>query len=105
MLREMLEDMRQKVVEAPNGRAAFDLLVSGGDVAVRLILLDLRMPVMNGWDFLDRLGKHPRLSDIPVVVASAVAALAEPHPSVVGWLQAPYAPAQLRELVQLHVPG
>ncbi|HKY36751.1 MAG TPA: response regulator [Polyangiaceae bacterium] len=101
--REMLEDMGQTVLEAPNGRAALDFLVADRDVDVSLILLDLQMPVMNGWDFLDLLRHYTRLSAIPVVVISAFASLGKSHPSVVAWLRAPYPVSQLRELVQVHV--
>ncbi|HEX7623858.1 MAG TPA: response regulator [Anaeromyxobacteraceae bacterium] len=36
-----------------------------------LIILDLMMPVMNGWKFLEAQRRHPRLASIPVIVASA----------------------------------
>jgi CheY-like chemotaxis protein len=36
-----------------------------------VILLDLMMPGLNGWQFLDRLRSHPPLGEIPVVVMSA----------------------------------
>jgi CheY-like chemotaxis protein len=37
-----------------------------------LILLDLRMPVMNGWVFRDQQRQDPRLSSIPVILISGV---------------------------------
>jgi len=36
-----------------------------------LILLDLMMPVMNGWEFLDAIGENTALASIPVVVITA----------------------------------
>jgi CheY-like chemotaxis protein len=36
-----------------------------------MILLDLMMPEMNGWDFLSFKGTDPRLAAIPVVVMTA----------------------------------
>ncbi len=42
-----------------------------------LILLDLTMPVMNGWQFRAEQRQDPRLSGIPVVVLSAGSNLAE----------------------------
>ena len=100
----MLEELGQTVVEAANGRAALDFLASDSEADVPLILLDLRMPVMDGWAFLDRIRNSAQLARIPVVVVSAVGNLREPHPSVVAWLQPPYPIAELRELVQVHVP-
>ena len=36
-----------------------------------LILLDLMMPVMNGWEFAEALGEDDRLATIPIVVVTA----------------------------------
>jgi CheY-like chemotaxis protein len=52
-----------------NGRAALDFLRDGGDP--RLILLDLMMPEMNGWQFREEQLKDARLREIPVVVMTA----------------------------------
>ena len=58
-----------------NGRVALDFLREGGDP--RLILLDLMMPEMNGWQFREEQLKDARLRDIPVVVMTASRALEE----------------------------
>jgi CheY-like chemotaxis protein len=52
-----------------NGRRALEFLREGGDP--RLILLDLMMPEMNGWQFREEQLKDARLRDIPVVVMTA----------------------------------
>lgn len=52
-----------------NGREALDYLHGAGPP--RLILLDLRMPVMDGWEFMDAVGKDQSLAAIPVVLLSA----------------------------------
>jgi CheY-like chemotaxis protein len=36
-----------------------------------VILLDLMMPVMNGWQFRTAQQRHPDLADIPVVIVTA----------------------------------
>jgi CheY-like chemotaxis protein len=73
-LREMMEQMLHlegfATLTAPNGQAALDLLHSGA--AVKVILLDLMMPVMDGWEFRRRQRADPRLARIPVVVMSAL---------------------------------
>ncbi len=56
------------VVEADNGREALTYLEGGG--AASVIVLDLRMPVMDGWTFRKQQRAHPTLSAIPVVVLS-----------------------------------
>jgi CheY-like chemotaxis protein len=76
------EDIRESVVEvlrmegfrvesAENGQAALDII---GKLERPLILLDMMMPVMNGWEFLEVRKSNPALSECPVVVVSAVPA-------------------------------
>jgi len=53
----------------PNGRAALELLHAG--VRPRLILLDLTMPEMSGWQFREHQLRHEALRGIPVIVMTA----------------------------------
>ena len=55
-------------VTAANGLEALKYLRGGGGAAV--IVLDLRMPVMDGWTFRREQLRDPRLAQIPVVVLS-----------------------------------
>jgi len=57
------------VVEAENGREALDCLRRDGG-GFDLILLDIVMPVMNGYEFLAEVKKDPALSAIPVIVTT-----------------------------------
>ncbi len=52
-----------------NGRAALEFLRQGG--RPELILLDLMMPEMNGWQFREEQLKDAALREIPVVVMTA----------------------------------
>jgi CheY-like chemotaxis protein len=70
MMAVALELGGHKVMSASNGRAALELLSESQRPAV--IVLDLMMPVMNGWELSRVLSADPRLADIPVVVVSAV---------------------------------
>jgi two-component system chemotaxis response regulator CheY len=54
---------------AADGREALSWLHAHG--TPRLILLDLMMPVMDGWQVLDQLRKDERLARVPVVVITA----------------------------------
>src|SRR4051794_20026068 len=65
-LAELLEGTGYGVACAANGRQALDYLRTGG--LPGLILLDVRMPVMNGWKLLKVLEADPALRRIPVVV-------------------------------------
>src|SRR5215212_3543135 len=58
-------------VPAANGEEALAYLRAGGDASV--ILLDLRMPVMDGWAFRREQRGDPALAQIPIVVISGVA--------------------------------
>ena len=66
MLVEILTD-KYSVLEAENGQEALDVLQQHGD-RIALILLDVMMPVMDGFTFLDRVKVDEDLSLIPVIV-------------------------------------
>jgi CheY-like chemotaxis protein len=68
-LSEFLERKGYSVIEAQNGWEALDDLRNGA--AVSLVLLDLSMPVMDGWEFLKRQNDDPAIADIPVVALTA----------------------------------
>jgi CheY-like chemotaxis protein len=68
-LRELLESEDFGVVLVDEGREALRLLHAGLEPAV--ILLDLMMPGMDGWDFRHVQRRDPVLKDIPVVVITA----------------------------------
>ena len=56
------------VSEAANGQEALDVMA---DLQPRLILLDLMMPVMDGFDFLAKLRAQPEWQQVPVIVITA----------------------------------
>ena len=59
-----------EVVEAADGMKALEVVRS---TPVDLILLDIRMPMMDGYELADRLQADPATADIPIVVSSVVA--------------------------------
>jgi CheY-like chemotaxis protein len=62
----------------------------------RLILLDLRMPVMNGWQFLERRRKSATLARIPVAVVTAEPTGTPLEPDVQALLRKPIGEEELR---------
>ena len=66
MLSEILSGEYQ-VLEAENGQEALDILKQKKD-SISLILLDVMMPVMDGYTFLDRVKADPELALVPVIV-------------------------------------
>jgi CheY-like chemotaxis protein len=67
-LSEVLEYAGYSTTCAHNGKEALDLLRITPSPA--MILLDLHLPVMNGWQFLDHKRNDPALVKLPVVVIS-----------------------------------
>jgi CheY-like chemotaxis protein len=71
-LEELLEEQGYVVRTAEHGVAALRYLER--NPPPRLVLLDLLMPVMDGWRLRERMLENPKLATVPVVVLSAVAA-------------------------------
>jgi CheY-like chemotaxis protein len=68
-LSEALSEEGFEVATAANGREALQMLRRG--LRPSVIILDLMMPVMDGWDFRQEQLRDPALKDLPVVVATA----------------------------------
>jgi CheY-like chemotaxis protein len=66
----ILEDTHYEVVGAANGRDAVACLCKNPS-RFQLVLLDLMMPYMSGWDVLHAMQSHPTLAPIPVVIMTA----------------------------------
>jgi CheY-like chemotaxis protein len=64
-----------RAVPAVNGKEALDYLTKAP--APDLIILDLWMPVMDGWQFRSEQIKNPRLVEIPVIVLTSLSERAE----------------------------
>ncbi len=89
-----------EIIEAGNGQEALDQLQ---DHWVDIILSDMHMPVMDGMEFLRRLGTHADFHDVPVVLvtterneerlAQAMALGAR------AYLSKPFQPEEFRSLV------
>ncbi len=69
MLKRFLELEGFHVEMAANGQQALERLQTGMHPC--LILLDLMMPVMDGWQFRQQQARDAQLSRIPVIVVSA----------------------------------
>lgn len=69
LLRRRLESEGHEVVEASNGQEAFDLLKESD---YDLVLLDILMPEMDGYQTLERMKSDARLSELPVMMISAL---------------------------------
>jgi CheY-like chemotaxis protein len=67
-LAEALEEAGYAVIQAANGEAALELVERE---LPDLVLLDLLMPVLNGWQFCQTKNENPATASIPVIAMSA----------------------------------
>jgi adenylate cyclase len=106
--RHMLIGESCEVTEAENGRVALERLAQARPA---LVLLDLIMPEMDGFEFLVELRKKPGLKAVPVVVVTAATLSEEDHRRLNGGVERVLAKSafsgddlleELRELVTRH---
>lgn len=81
LLTEELEEEGYQTVGAKHGREALGILRKSQTLP-KLILLDLTMPVMSGWQFRQEQQRDERLRSIPVVVVSAAGSVAQLQESI-----------------------
>jgi len=106
----MLRTEGYEVVEAEDGPTAFRILEGGAHPD--LILLDVMMPGLNGWQVFQRLREDPTAARIPVVMLTALAQRADVERAVElgvdGYLTKPFEPADLIHTIEealTHRPG
>jgi CheY-like chemotaxis protein len=90
LLTTFLEESGYDVVTVRNGREALACL-HDGSVLPGLILLDVAMPVMTGWEFLCEQQRDNRLAALPVILMTALGRfdIAAMTASVVACLEKP----------------
>ena len=100
MIRQILELEGYRVLTASDGSEALDHIRHAGE-RPSVILLDLMMPGMNGWEFRAAQLKDPTLADIPVVVLSGDGTVAAKAGTMnaAGFLRKPVELATLLETV------
>jgi CheY-like chemotaxis protein len=103
LMTEVLEGAEYDVLQAGNGAEALRVLSSNAD-RCNIILLDLMMPVMNGWDFRRKQRESTDLADIPVLLMSAGAHMdaASGDLDVVGFMTKPVEVDDLLAKVKKH---
>jgi CheY-like chemotaxis protein len=96
----MLSQRGYRVIKACSGEQALQLArAEQPDV----ILLDMSMPGMSGWEIAAELGRRPETDDIPIVILSVLAEQDSerevPSGAVAGWLEKPLEERPLFEAV------
>jgi adenylate cyclase len=72
LLTRLLTSIGHTAVEAADGQAALDLLRGPEGAGVDVVLLDIVMPVLDGYETLAQMRADERLRDLPVIVISDV---------------------------------
>ena len=96
-LAELLEDEDYGVRLAANGKEALELVSAG--LRPDVILLDVMMPVMDGWHFLSARLKYPELVEVPIIIISA-GQEAEREAHKVGLFEVAKKPLHVDDLIQ-----
>lgn len=94
---ELLNDAGYSVEAVSNGRDALEWL-QDSPTPPKLILLDLMMPIMDGWQFLEAQQKAANTASIPVVVLSASGSFNSTHETLM-FMRKPVAVTPLLELI------
>jgi len=92
----LLELEGYSVEKARNGREALEKAAAGD---LDLILLDLKMPVMDGWQFLSERAKDTSARETPVVLLSGLPFIPN-APGVADFLSKPINPARVLDCVR-----
>lgn len=105
MFRVTLETAGYAVREAGDGREALEL--AGGDPPA-LIVQDVRLPGMSGFDLAERLHALPQCAEIPIIAMSGLLTRAEEKQIAAvlfhEFLAKPVAPSLLLEAIRAHLP-
>jgi CheY-like chemotaxis protein len=100
-----LQQRGHELLEASNGTTALEL---AREQHPEVIVLDLMLPGMNGYEVLETLKQDERTSDIPVLVLTAKSLRADRERShtlgASGFLTKPFLPSELCDMVESLVP-
>lgn len=99
IIRGALADSGYSPVVAGNGREALAYL-RGAAPRPGLILLDLMMPEMSGWEFRKVQQEDPAIADIPVAIITCAPAV-EGKAAVLGVVDVLYKPSRVETLMDL----
>ena len=88
VLKRILQQSGYIVTCAVDGREALELVHAGG--APDLIILDLNMPVMSGFEVLSAMRVNPKWEKIPVIVMSGTKGFSAGHLGVIACIEKPF---------------
>ena len=106
LVRTVLEHQGYAVIEAADGDEG---LLKARAEAPDLILLDLQMPIRNGYEVLTELRREPRFHSLPIIAVTASAMQGDREKALAagfnGYLTKPLPLSSLRSEIQRLLPG
>ncbi|MCX2452888.1 response regulator [Pedobacter sp. PLR] len=104
-LSAVLKSKGFQCVSAIGGEEGLDLLKKEKGIAV--VLMDMMMPGMDGYQAMAHMSRHPELKDIPVIAVTAQAMLGDRerclNAGAVGYVSKPINVDELTDLLKLYI--
>ena len=105
ILRDLLGSVGYEVVEAVNGEAALEIAAAQRP---DVILMDIQMPLMDGYEATRRIKADPALNKIPIIVVTSYALSGDEEKARAagcdGYITKPYSPRALLAKIQEYLP-
>lgn len=104
--KNLIAEYGGNVVEVNTGKAAADLFLNSGENEFDVILMDMRMPVMNGWEATNiiRKSSHPNAASVPIIALTSENAVEDIERCYLCgmnyYLEKPYTPEKLLAAIQ-----
>ena len=100
---ELLRQEGYTVVEATNGSEALQYLLTAS-ATPSLLLLDLNMPVMSGWEVIRAVRGDLRFANLPIILVTGERRSTDSaNQQIVGRISKPFLPDDMLALVKQHV--
>jgi two-component system cell cycle response regulator DivK len=100
----MLEKYGYEVVQARDGRQGIDL---AAQIEPTLILLDIQLPLMDGYAVAQELRNNPALSDVPIVAVTSYAMAGDRERTLAagctGYIEKPINPDTFMAEIEQHL--
>ncbi len=104
LVKKALEPEGFEIVEAENGQVALDKC---GEEDVSLCIVDVNMPVMDGFQFVESIKQNPEYANIPVIFLTTESAAQKKQVGkelgVNGWIVKPFEAPSLAKVVKMLV--
>jgi two-component system cell cycle response regulator DivK len=105
ILRDLLATTNYQVVEAENGEAA---LAAVATQRPDLILMDIQLPILDGYEATRRIKADPALSSIPIIAVTSYALSGDEEKARLAgcddFVPKPYSPRQLLAKIRQYLP-